>query len=42
MTNKKTYNQFRKSKRINLKSRIRFGVFSFSPYIYKKFIWRGK
>ena len=39
---KKTYNQFRKSKRINLKSRIRFGVFSFSPYIYKKFIWRGK
>lgn len=39
---KKTYNKFRKYKNIDLKSRIRFAIFSFSPYVYKKVILRGK
>ena len=38
----KTYNHFRKNKKIDLKSRIRFDIFSLSPYVYKKLIWRGK
>ena len=38
----KTYNHFRKNKEIDLKSRIRFDIFSRSPYVYKKLIWRGK
>lgn len=39
---KKTYNKFRKNKSIDLKSRIRFAIFSLSPYVYKKVILRGK
>lgn len=37
----KTFNCYRKNKSLNMKTKIRFLIFSLSPYVYKRIFWKG-